>query len=193
MRETKSDADQIREELTRRGLKRLYHFTDERNLPSIVKEKGILCRRLLRERGVGPAALQGWGTSETAREFEDYVCLGFAPPWGMIRKSVHSIIILEIDSGVTLKEGTLFLPDTTARGGMVLSEQRGRDNIESLCDLFVEDEGSRLRNPLSEILVPFRVDWEEVTAILVPGRLSLLRRLKLRRWRKPIGTIKIPR
>ena len=100
------------------GIKRVYHFTDVRNLPSIRECDGLLSLELLEEMGVKPPAPGGDDNSQAtdkSKGLHKYVhlCLLDQHPMeyrarqnGRIEKS----IFLDIDPAILQGEGVKFVP-----------------------------------------------------------------------------------
>lgn len=105
---------------------RLFHFTDERNVPSIKKNGGILTLSQLRERGVRPIAPGGnqWShDADTRIGLDAYVHLCFMDwhPMEFVARQeqrIETTTFLQIDPSVMLLDGVLFTPDVSNKAGV---------------------------------------------------------------------------
>ena len=121
--EEKPDADIIYDVLQRRGVTKLYHFTDERNLKSILTH-GLGSMRYLKEHGI-PQVPGGDGSSlkrAVVLGFDDFVHLSFckdhpmryvAQKHGRIKEAVR----LEINPVVATWLLTLFSDRNAHKSG----------------------------------------------------------------------------
>ncbi|MEW5693427.1 MAG: DarT ssDNA thymidine ADP-ribosyltransferase family protein [Candidatus Hydrogenedentota bacterium] len=182
MLEYKPDYKNIIEELQRRQINCFYHFTLKENLKSIIKARGLLSRNKMRELNIQPTKLHGWGRKGKQEEFASYICLSINLPRGMIKKENRGdIFIFEIDIWVAALSDTLFSLKNTAYDGVELENVKGRDNLESLCDLFIDDDTAKLKNLMSEILIKDIVPLKYVKSVKYFGSLSWKHRLILYR------------
>jgi hypothetical protein len=176
----KPDAALVVDELRHRGLKHLYHYTLLGNVPSILRHRSLFSRNQMRARGIEPVKLHGWGRKGKAAELGDYLCLALNLPTGMLsRESADEIIIFQISIAAAGWQFTLFSPKNSAVEGMELTDLTGRDNVESLSDLFLDDDSPRLKNPMAEVLVRDVVPLSAINNIVVLPGFPFARRLAL--------------
>jgi hypothetical protein len=160
--------------MTLKEVKRLYHFTDERNLDSIRELGGLYSWRKLSEIGHKVDAPGGNDWSHDADAFKGldaYVHLCFrrnqpmeyrARTEGRIVKS----IFLEIDPAVLEIEGVLFTDDVSNKRGV---EPHAVDEADDLIDFQILRPGIDLGNPD----IRARLQKAEKYEILVPDFISI--------------------
>jgi hypothetical protein len=150
----------------------------------------VFSRKELARRGITPAAEHGWG--EKWKPLEDYVCLCFEPPLGLLRREKRPVAALVVRPEVIALRETLFSPMNSAKSWIEADEILCRWELESFEDLFRDPRGPALRNRESEVLVRGGVPLSVVRKIVLPpdaqigglGRLKTgcsVRRLILRR------------
>lgn len=151
-------------------IRRLYHFTDTRNVDSIREHGGLYSWRKLRDMGVEVDVPGGndWSHEADVRiGLDDYVhlCLRANHPMEYIARHkegrIERSIFLEIDRSVLDLDGVLFTEDVSNKRGV---ETRTLDEAEELIDFDViggnidyqdQDHLARLRQvEKCEILVP---------------------------------------
>jgi len=176
----------------RRRLGSLKHFTAVENLDSIVcppagperPAAGLYCRRLLRRHSLAVARLHGWGGK--ADRLDDYICLSFHLPAGIVRREARPPAVLLIDLAVILWEGTCFCRTNSASRNISVEEILAYQDLAAFESLFSHAEGSRLRYRQAEVLVRNHISLERIQGILLPetaeGR-SALKRLRWLKWR----------
>ncbi len=181
----------------RRGIGSLKHFTAVENLRSIVQpprrkeraagvaEPGLYSRRGLQERGVTPHRLHGWGGKGQA--LQEYICLGFSLPAGIVRAEATAPAVLIIHREVITWEGTCFCRTNSASRNISAEEIFAASDLAAFESLFKGDYGSRLRYRQAEILVRDHIPLESIGAIwlpLTPAGQRANRLLKRLRWQR---------
>jgi len=178
----------------RRGLSPLKHFTAVENLPGIVRPKargadrrplpgGLYSRKGLRDRGLVPVRLHGWGGK--SRALEDYICLSYHLPAGMIRREPAAPAVLLVSNEAIGWEGTCFSRTNSASRAISAEEIRAWHDLEAFENLFRHAEGNRLRYRLAEILVPDHIPFEYLLGIVLPDTPEghgMNRRLMALKW-----------
>ena len=104
----------------------LYHFTDRRNLPSIVKSGGLLPLSLINKKGIAVAAPGGnqWSQEEDVRRgLNKYVHLCFRNnhPMEHIARGegrIGDTVFLKIHPSVLQWPGVRFTPDVSNKSGV---------------------------------------------------------------------------
>lgn len=112
--------------LDRNRVAGFFHFTDERNIPSIKENGGILSLAQLRERGVRPTAPGGnqWShDADTRIGLDAYVHLCFMDwhPMEYVARQEQRVGVtrfLQVDPSVMLLDGVLFTPDVSNKAGV---------------------------------------------------------------------------
>ena len=152
----------------------LYHFTDRRNLESILKLGGLLPLAKLRERGIAIPAPGGNDCSHEAdatRGLDAYVHLCFRPNHPMeyvARKDgrIGDTIFLEAHPSVQLWAGVKFSADVSNKSEVAIAtmeEARGLIDFEVLYT----------RTDWKDPDVKRRLQQSEKYEILVPGKIPL--------------------
>lgn len=103
-----------------------FHFTDERNIPSIKVNGGIISLAQLRERGVRPTAPGGnqWShDADTRIGLDAYVHLCFMDwhPMEYVARQEQRVEVtrfLQIDPSIMLLDGVLFTSDVSNKAGV---------------------------------------------------------------------------
>lgn len=190
----------------RRHLSPLKHFTAVGNLPGIIRpsgkdsgrqplEGGLYSRRRLRECGIVPVHWHGWG--DKGRALEDYICLSYHLPAGMIRRESAQPAVLLVSNDVIAWQGTCFCRTNSASKVISAEEIKAWYDLEAFEKLFQHTEGNRLRYRLAEILVPDHVPLECLLGILLPDTpegQAMKHRLRALKWlRRLRGTWYFPR
>ena len=179
----------------RRRLGPLKHFTAPENLPSIMKpprargpgharaEGGLYSRRRLAELGIAPHRLHGWGGKGKA--LQDFICLSFALPVGILRAEAEAPAVLLVDRMAILWEGTCFCRTNSASRNISAEEILASNDLAAFESLFRGGYGDRLRYRQAEVLVRDHVPLPAVDVIVLPhtpaGR-EAARRLRRIRW-----------
>lgn len=129
------DAQRIRASVERREIKGIYHYTAITNLPSIIREEGLLSRAEMDARGIVYVG-HGWGRPGKEQELEDYVCCSFVPHWGMLRKETEPQGVLELSPDLIWRKGTIFCPDNSASNEFNLDMLRDNNTVETFDAMF---------------------------------------------------------
>lgn len=148
----KAEADSIKRELARRGVGLVYHWTLASQIPSIL-EHGLLCPRLLQERGITYEA-HGYGAAGKDVQFADYVCMSFLPHWGMMSRASGPVAIIEMTGVVLTIDETFYCPGNTARNDYDFDEVSNWTEQEHLEALFEDENTYRVRDIQAEVWVP---------------------------------------
>lgn len=112
--ERKENWDDFYQVLTDNGIRYLYHFTDERNIPSIKRHGGLFSWYYCKNNNINiPCQGGDYDSRELDRKYglQDYVRLSFCDDHPMayrLRKSGSNIKILRIKIDVALLKDTLF-------------------------------------------------------------------------------------
>lgn len=172
---------EIEQEVKRRGINRLCHFTPSRNLVHILTgETGILATKHLQEseRNVfTPTDLERWD------RHEGYICCSVQYPnaWYFAKAQVNEKlfkdwVVLLIDPKYLWQDGVRFCPRNAAAGGGIYVT----DGFTGFLSLFADRvEGAygkvRLRQPnhplccptddQAEVLVPDQIELADILAI----------------------------
>lgn len=110
----KQDAEIIKTYLEHNGVQYFYHFTDRRNLESIIKNGGLFSWKYSLDNGVTITCPGGdkWSRELDQRfGLEDYVRLSFCDDHPMswrLKKNGSDLVLLKIKKEVALFSGTLF-------------------------------------------------------------------------------------
>lgn len=129
------DADRIRASVQRRGIAGIYHYTAITNLPSILREGGLLSRAEMDRRGI-QYVRHGWGRPGKEKELEDYVCCSFVPHWGMLRRETEPQAVLKLKPDLIWRDGTLFCPGNSASNLYDLNSLRNLSTMEAFDAMF---------------------------------------------------------
>lgn len=180
----------------RRRLGPLKHFTAPENLPSVVRPPsrkdhqlraaapGLYSRRGLQQLGIVPHRFHSWGGK--GQVLQDYICLSFSLPAGIVRAEAEAPAVLLVDREVILWEGTCFCRTNSASRNISAEEIFAASDLAAFESLFRGSYGNRLRYRQAEVLVRDHVPLEVVSAIILPhtpaGR-DAARRLRTLRWR----------
>ncbi len=158
----------------------LHHFTDQRNLPLIQKEGGLLSASLLAARSLAPPAPGGneWSREADARIGMDrYVHLCFRRNHPMEIRAredgrIKETVFLEIDPAVLRLDGVKFTPDVANKSG-VASYSVGQ--VDHLIDFEVLYSRTDWRDPVIRQRLLAAEKYEILVPDLIP--LSLIRNL----------------
>ena len=118
----KPEADNIVTYLERNGVQYFYHFTDRRNLESIIKKGGLYSWKYCLDNSISIACPGGdyWSRQLDQRfGLEDYVRLSFCDDHPMswrLKKSGSDLVLLKIKKDVALFSDTLFSDINAADG-----------------------------------------------------------------------------
>ena len=159
----KPDWNFLRESIERRGIECLYHYTLAENFPSILDSGMILSRELMKEKGIEPATIHGWG--KKIYDLENYCCLGFTPHLSMLKKEERNIIIFSINVRVTGYEGTCFSPMNSAKSVISSKDVIGRIDIDAFDGMFKNHYKRYPVSPQAEVLVPHGIAMKDVECI----------------------------
>lgn len=162
-------------------IRRLYHFTDKRNLNSIREVGGLFPLELLGSANIQVAAPGGDENSQAtdrANRLDTYVHLCLHKPHPMAvsaqtKGRLGKVEYLEIDRGVLHEAGVLFVPgmsNTRGIGTYALADavQQGMlADVETLYQwiswrLFPEARERRVRAEKFEILIPGLIPIERI-------------------------------
>lgn len=162
--------------MTLERIRRLYHFTDTRNLDSIREHGGLYSWRRLQEMGVSVDVPGGNDWSHDADAFKGldtyvHLCFRANHPMEYIARCregrIQRSIFLEIDAAVLDFDGVLFTEDVSNKHGV---EPRSLDEAEELIDFEIlggdidykdQNDLARLRQAEKyEILVPELIPME---------------------------------
>jgi hypothetical protein len=130
----------------------------------------------------------GWG--KKARKMEDYICLCFHLPRGLVAKQKREIAILLIDLEVIGWRDTCYCGTNSASSRITSEEIFATDNFEAFEGLFRGDHGPELKYRQSEILVKGHIPLQQIREILLPGSPSgrkISRTLKWIKWKSALG------
>ena len=159
----KSDWNLLKESIERRGVECLFHYTLAENFPSILKSGMLLSRKLMREKGINPAIIHGWGSKKN--DLENYCCLGFIPPLAMLKKEEKSIILLSINVRVIGYEKTCFSPMNSAKSVIQSKDVMERTHLDAFDGLFKNHNSKYPVSPQSEVLVPNGISLKDIEFI----------------------------
>jgi hypothetical protein len=145
--------------------------------------------------GISPAHLRGWGRK--GRQLQDYICLSFHLPPGILRSEKAPPAILLVDPGVVAWLETCFCPANSASSRIRTEEILVRLDLPSFESLFQGEHGHQLRYRQSEVLVQGHIPLEYIHAIVLPesrqGAQCLKTCRKMRRRRRLRGHWRFPR
>jgi hypothetical protein len=160
--ELKEDWQQYANVLIENGVKYLYHFTDMRNLQSIIRHGGLLSWHYCEKHGIN---IPNPGGDELSRSLdrryglEDYVRLSFCDSHPMAYKLIKegcSVVVLKILADVALLKNTMY-SDMNATykhhshgGGL---EDLKRIDFDATKEHYVSKEDEIFRRHQAEVLV----------------------------------------
>jgi len=162
----------------RRRIGPLKHFTAVENLDTVFDPgparlsntgriaPGLYSRRRLRDLHLEPFRLHRWGGKGKA--LEDYICLCFHLPVGILRAEAEPPAILVIDPAVITWKGTCFCPTNSASARISVEEILAREDLESFENLFRRDFSSELIYRQAEILVRDHLPLESFERVVLP-------------------------
>jgi hypothetical protein len=156
--------------VSRRGLRELYHFTALANLPDILKAGTLLSRRRMAERGIQPVQ-NNWGSSEKERLLgADYICLSLTKDWPMmcslIAAGAEPPALLVIEPRVIWYDGTCFSPGNSARRDFSATQLQSWNAERHFDKLFPETRSGWPCDPQAEILVRDEIPLDDVRQIV---------------------------
>ena len=140
-----ADADRIQVSAERRGIL-LYHYTDTENLPSILSVGALFSRSEMNARGIAYVG-HGWGRAGKEEELGDYICCGFRPNWGMLRREGAPQAVLQLLPRLVWRAGTLFCRGNSASNEFDLATLMGNTTLEAFDAMF--------DSPYSNFPVPY--------------------------------------
>jgi len=143
------DAQRIQASVQRREVKAIYHYTAITNLPSILREGGLLSRDQMNAKGILYLG-HGWGRPGKEQELEDYICCGFVPHWGMLRKEREPQAVLELTPDLIWRHGTIFCPGNSASNEFNLEMLRDMNTVEAFDAMF--------DNPDTSFPIPYQCE-----------------------------------
>jgi len=161
----KSDYQGFQDLVNRRHLRYFYHYTPIQNLPSILKY-GLLSRQLMKAKHIKYFGCHGWGVKW--KEMDEYICLGIAPPRGMIRQDEHDLVAIAVDPILCGYEGVYFSPLNSARKNILLEEILARFSVGALESLFCSSYGDKTHSLYAEIIVKDQIPKSLIKAIITP-------------------------
>lgn len=160
--------------IRRRQLHSLYHFTAQANIASIVREGCLSARRQLAARGIQPVR-NSWGSTEKEISLgADYICLSLTKQWAMMRSvmleraEVPAILIIE--PRVIWYEGTCFSPHNSARWDVLSAELVCWTTEDHFNILFPDATSNWPCDPQAEILVRDTITFEDIRNIVFRDR-----------------------
>jgi hypothetical protein len=148
----KAQSEAIREELRRRGVGRVYHWTLASQIPSILQH-GLVCPRDLQARSI-KYETHGYGTVGKDKQFAGFIVLSFLPHWGMMARATGPTAIIEMTSAVLAIDGTFYCPGNSARNDYVFDEVSTWTQLDDLQDLFEGPDGYRVKDIQAEVWIP---------------------------------------
>ncbi|MBA2557024.1 MAG: DUF4433 domain-containing protein [Chloroflexi bacterium] len=156
------DIAELRTTIERREITRVYHWTEAKNLESILQH-GLRPRRWLRERRVA-TSFHSYGSPAKARQLEDYVGVMLRSHEGMIQHA-HDPIVLELEPAVIGVAGTLFVPGNSARADLDVTNRASLTTVEAFDALFDDKAGDWLVDWQSEIWIPGHISPLSIMAV----------------------------
>jgi hypothetical protein len=143
----------------------IYHYTDIRtSLPSILKAGGLLSRAEMDAREVKYVG-HGWGRPGKELELEDFICCSLVPNWGMLRKETEPQAVLELQTDLIWREGTLFCPGNSAYNAFSLDNLRDKNTVEAF-DAMFDNPYSDFPNPYDcEVMVYRSISLDNLRVI----------------------------
>lgn len=193
-RRWKQDREDYFASLRRHRIGYLLHYTPVDNLESIFETGGLLSRKQQAGRRLSPRTVHGWGRKWKA--LEDYICLCFEPPLGLLQREKSAMAALIVRPEVVGLRDSLFCPMNSARSWIDQEEILSRCDLESFEDLFREPDAPALKNHESEVLIRGRLGLWAVRRIVLPNAETSrrLRRLRVRcLWFRIVRRRKFPR
>jgi hypothetical protein len=172
MRGLKADASAIRVVLEVRGIAYVWHWTENRNLESILR-RGLLSPADQAREGVR-AVTHGYGHWYKEQRLSDYVGFGFRPHWGMIA-GADDPIVFGVGAAVVARTGAAYSIGNTASRAVEIDAALRQTSAEDLEHQFARD-GS-LVDWQAEVWVPspierwrlrrvvFRSEEQQATAV----------------------------
>jgi len=177
----------MREIFIQHGITCLYHFTDIRNLPYIIEEKGLLSFEFLEERGLldkikcggNPLSQELNGWSQTRDKIKLYP--RYKTPMAYIleqrdwERSLH-LCYLEINLDVALEEGVVFTDINSTDSAH--KEAKGMKGISLLDFRWIKDldawqDPTGKKKSQAEIMVPDYIDLSKIERIYFISEASL--------------------
>lgn len=179
----------------RRQIGPLKHFTAVENLKTILLPlhdsqspaiaPGLYSRSRMSQYRMKPLRLHSWGGK--GRQLEDYICLCFTLPGGIIRTEIEQPAVLLIDPIVIAWEGTCFCRTNSASNRISVEEILAYSDLEAFESLFRAGFGDQLKYRQAEILVKDHIPLELIGAIVLPETASgkgMARWLTYQKWRR---------
>jgi hypothetical protein len=148
----KANGDAIREALRRHGRRELYHWTPAAGLPSVLAQ-GLLCRRELEARHIAYDA-HGYGRAGKEEDFAGFVCASFVPSWGMMRREIGPLAVIEMPSIIATADRSFYCPDNTARNDYEFDEVSTWTELEHFEAMFDNPNEWKLVNLQAEVWIP---------------------------------------
>lgn len=173
----KQNANTILDYLRTNSITRFYHFTDERNLPSIQKLGGLYSWNHCKQNNItipNPGGNQESRNNDRGHGLEDYVRLSFCDDHPMAYR-LHCngarLVLLEIKVDVAVFRDTLFSDINAAdsnekHGGQY--EDLCRVNIEATKKHFLKNDDPLFKQHQAECMVKTFVPIEYITNINNP-------------------------
>lgn len=170
----KHNWEEFREILLRNNIRKFYHFTDRKNIPSINKSNGLYSWASCDKKDILiPAAGGDWRSRELDKKhrLQDYVRLSFCnnhPMQWRLKNEEYDLVILEVNIEVAYFEQTCFsdmnATDSSHTHGPNISHLK-RVKFSATQKTFVKREDPDFKYHQAEILVRTHIPIEFITNI----------------------------
>ena len=169
--DTKAEADLIREYLINNGINCFYHFTDQSNIDSIMKNGGLYSWQYCLSNSIGISKPGGGTVSRTLDKryaLEDFVRLSFCSDHPMMKRledNGYNLVLLKIKIDVACLAGTQFsdmnATDSMHHHGPSLEDLK-RIDLSATKQTFVSRDSGIFKQHQAEVMVKTFVPTEYI-------------------------------
>ena len=114
-------------------------------------------------REIRPVLYHGWG--KKWKELDDFICLSIVPPKGMIDRTKEAQVALGICPSIIGYSQSYFSPINSAKENIAIDEILSLDSANAFESLFQYEDGMKLRNDYTEILVKDYIPVSDIRTI----------------------------
>lgn len=175
---SKANASEFRSYLNNNGITYLYHFTDQRNIASIISNRGLFSWKYCEEHNItipNPGGGEESRYLDSRHNLEDYVRLSLCDDHPMawrLKQQGANLVLLKIKVDVAWLQGTLFsdinAADNNHHHGATMADLR-RIDINATKQHFVSSSDPIFKKHQAEVLVKTYIPLEYIVNINSPS------------------------